>query len=146
MFLNYFRMILGKFRKLILLVSLILPLMASCSKPEGYQRVEGMIWNTSYHITYKGPVTLKDSILPALNDVGHSLSVFEKNSLVSELNRNDSVEYDSHMLKVYEASKKINSISRGTFDPTVSPLIEAWGFGRSHTPTRDTLAIDSVLE
>lgn len=117
----------------------------SCRKNESYVKAEGMIWNTVYHITYKGKPELKDSILPVLNEVGKSLSVFDKSSLVSELNRSESMEGDRHMLKVYDASVSINKLSKGKFDPTVSPLVDAWGFGRGHEVTRDTLAIDSIL-
>lgn len=116
-----------------------------CGKKSGYQRVEGMIWNTIYHITYKGPSELQDSILPVLNEVGKSLSVFDRNSLVSQLNEADSIMTDGHLQKIYETSVKINRLSKGNFDPTVSPLVDAWGFGIGHTPTADTLAIDSIL-
>lgn len=104
-----------------------------------------MIWNTLYHVTYKGPASLQDSILPVLNEVGRSLSVFDSNSLVSLLNNSDSVRADSHLRKVYLASRRINELSAGRFDPTVSPLVDAWGFGPSHQASNDTLAIDSIL-
>lgn len=105
-----------------------------------------MIWNTVYHITYQGSPQLQDSIIPIFNEVGHSLSVFEPNSLVSQLNAGDSILADSHLLTVYIASRKINEMSDGNFDPTVSPLIDAWGFGKGHTPGADTLAIDSIMK
>lgn len=117
-----------------------------CRPTSEYVRTEGMIWNTVYHISYKGRPELRDSILPVLNEVGKSLSVFDRNSLVSQLNSQNKVKADSHLSKVYDASKKINSISNGMFDPTLSPLIDAWGFGLGHTPNKDTLAIDSILK
>lgn len=108
--------------------------------------MEGMIWNTLYHITYKGSPTLQDSVMEVLNEVGGSLSVFDKNSLTSRLNNSDSISADRHLKKVYEESLRINRISKGSFDPTVAPLVDAWGFGLGHTPTADTLAIDSIRE
>lgn len=119
--------------------------LSACSKEEKYFKSEGMIWNTVYHITYKGPSELQDSILPVLNEVGKSLSVFDSNSLVSKLNREDSVKADSYLITVYDASRRINSLSGGRFDPTVSPLVDAWGFGIGHTPSIDTIAVDSIL-
>lgn len=118
----------------------------ACSKNDTYVKSEGMIWNTIYHITYKGSPQLQDSILPVLNEVSASLSVFDKNSLVSRLNDSQKVEADQHLKLIYETSRKIHSLSKGVFDPTVSPLVDAWGFGRGHNPTKDTLAIDSLLE
>ena len=136
-----------KSQKLLLLIKLavIIIILTGCGKKEGYVKTEGMIWNTIYHITYKGDENLQDSILPVLNEVSKSLSVFDNNSLVSKLNNSDSVKADRHMLTVYESSKRINELSKGNFDPTVSPLVDAWGFGRGHTTSRDTISIDSLL-
>lgn len=117
---------------------------SACSKNEDYVKCEGVIWNTSYHITYKGPKSLQDSIIPVMNRVSRSLSVFDKNSLVSLLNILDSLKVDSIFITVFDASKKIHEYSGGKFDPTVGPLIDAWGFGINHTPTSDTLLIDSI--
>lgn len=139
-------MISHKITLIFTLLSIILSFNTGCSKNENYVKTEGMIWNTLYHITYKGNPELKDSILPVLNDVGKSLSVFDKNSLVSKLNCSESIVGDEFLLAVYDASKRINELSKGKFDPTVSPLIDAWGFGKGHEATRDTLAIDSILQ
>lgn len=105
-----------------------------------------MIWNTVYHITYNGPKQLQDSILPILNNVSKSLSVFDSSSLVTLLNESDRVKADVSLIEVYDESKKIHHISKGFFDPTISPLIDAWGFGLGHKPTADTLAVDSIME
>ncbi len=127
-----------------LLASLIM-LMAQSCLPDSYIKEEGMIWNTTFHITYKGAPELKDSILAVLNDVGKSLNVFDENSLVSKLNSGDSILADHHLLKVYSESRIINEASKGLFDPTLSPLISAWGFGPGHTASADPTAIDSIL-
>lgn len=127
------------------LLALIFLSLSSCQK-SGYVKMEGMVWNTVYHITYNGPESLKDSVLTVLQEVSNSLNVFNDNSLVSKLNKSDSIKADSHLLAVFESSKKINSLSHGNFDPTLSPLITAWGFGKGHQPTLDTLKIDSILQ
>lgn len=117
----------------------------ACHKSD-YVKMEGMVWNTVYHITFYGPESLKDSVLIVLQDVSKSLNVFDESSLVSELNKSDSILADSHLLTVFEESKKINVLSDGSFDPTLSPLITAWGFGKGHQPTADTLRTDSILK
>ena len=138
-------MILRKNIKLFSAIAFIFCLNAACSHKETYVKTEGMIWNTIYHITYKGSPLLQDSVLPILNEVSRSLSVFEKTSLVSRLNDTTELEIDSHFITVYEAAKRINMQSGGRFDPTVSPLVDAWGFGLGHQAGKDTLAIDSIL-
>lgn len=129
-----------------IIYSILIIFFPSCEKSNSYHKIQGMIWNTTYHITFQGPQTLQDSILPILNEVSHSLSIFENNSIVNQLNNSKSVMADRHLLKVYDKSKEINHLSSGMFDPTVSPLITAWGFGPGHKPTTDTLAIDSLLK
>ena len=114
-------------------------------KEERFQRSEGMVWNTVYHITYKGAPLFEDSVLNVMSQVSESLNVFDSTSLVSQLNLYEKIKADQNLITVYSASKKINSISNRKFDPTLSPLITAWGFGLGHKPTADTLAIDSIL-
>lgn len=130
------------FNSLLILCAL---LSSSCHPSPTYQREEGMIWNTVYHITYESDIHLGDSILATLEKVGKSLSVFDKSSLVSKVNEADSIEIDDMFADVYNASLKINKASTGMFDPTISPLITAWGFGPGHTVSADSTAVDSIL-
>lgn len=117
----------------------------SCSGGNGWQMEQGMVWNTTYHITYKGAAELKDSVLKVLGEIGKSLNVFDGESLVSRVNITDSTAIDTHFRSVYTMSQLVNTASGGMFDPTLSPLITAWGFGPGHEMTADTLAVDSIL-
>lgn len=111
-----------------------------------YQNAEGMIWNTTYHVTYNGGSELKDSIMQVLNKVGASLNVFDENSLVSRVNVSDSTAVDTDFIRVYVESVKVNRLTDGAFDPTLGPLIEAWGFGKGHKAMGDTARIDSLMK
>lgn len=111
-----------------------------------YQNAEGMIWNTTYHVTYNGGPELKDSIMQVLNKVGASLNVFDEKSLVSRVNVSDSTAVDTDFIRVYVESVKVNRLTDGAFDPTLGPLIEAWGFGKGHKATGDTARIDSLMK
>ncbi len=118
---------------------------ASCRPSAPYRHAEGVIWNTVYHMTFDGDESLADSIRPVLERVGRSLSVFDPESLVSRLKASDSCKADSMLKDIYSLSARIHRQSGGMFDPTLSPLITAWGFGKGHKPTADTLRIDSLL-
>ncbi len=120
-------------------------LISSCGKKEEYRCDEGMVWHTSYHITYRSGTDLTDSIVAVFSEVGGSLNVFDPASLASRVNMSDSVGIDDNYARVYEMSRKINRLTGGAFDPTLGPLITAWGFGKGHSATRDTLRIDSLL-
>ncbi len=121
-------------------------LTSSCRREAGYHTLRGGIWHTLYTITYQGPVSLEDSVLTVLDAVGSSLSVFDSASVVSRVNNAAvSAEVDSAFARIYRLSRKVSALSGGAFDPTVSPLIEAWGFGKSRVPVADTTAVDSIL-
>lgn len=124
----------------------ILSSLLSCRKENSYIKDEGLVWNTAYHITYKSDENFHDSIVELFEKVSKSLSIFDAASIVSQVNKQDTTEIDERFKTVYETSLKINEISGGVFDPTVSPLVTAWGFGPRHTPTADTVAIDSLLQ
>lgn len=119
-------------------------LAAACSKRD-YRKTEGLIWNTTYHIIYEGVPSLNDSILKTLEEVNRSLNVFDSTSLVSRANLAESIVIDRHFKEVYETSRRINEASDGLFDPTLSPLIKAWGFGQGHKSSADTLKIKEIL-
>lgn len=120
-------------------------LLAGCKRKE-YLTDSGMVWNTIYNITYESDRQFTDSILHVFETVGRSVSAFDSTSVVSRVNRSaEPVAVDSAFIKVYLMSQHINRISGGAFDPTLSPAIRAWGFGKGHKATADTTRIDSIL-
>lgn len=121
-------------------------LFTSCVGGNKQYKAEGVAWNTQYHITYSASKPLNDSIQPILREVELSLSPFCPNSLITRINKWEDVEVDSMLAKVFDTSKQINTWSKGMFDPTVSPIINLWGFGYKNygkAPTQSQ--IDNAL-
>lgn len=141
--------LLHKILILFFFIGITLTSISSCGNKEKtdvpYIKTEGAIWNTAYHITYQASRNIDDSIRAVLDRVGKSLSVFDSASLVSKVNLQDSTPVNTDFIKVYVMSRRINKISGGAFDPTLAPLIRAWGFEKGHTPSIDTLLIDSLM-
>ena len=79
----------------------------SCSPSPQWHTAEGSIWHTTYRITYLSATNLDDSILHTMLTVEKSLSPFAPSSRISRINRNET----------------------DSTDPTVSPLVNLWGFG-----------------
>lgn len=132
-----------------LLILLIASLTActGCNK-NGWYKEQGIIWTTQYHITCNGPAGLEDSVMMLLNQVDASLSAFNPNSLVSHINKDpEGGVVDELLSEVFAKSLYVNDKSGGVFDPTVSALINLWGFGfTGHAPqTPDDAQIDSAL-
>ncbi len=117
-----------------------------CRRADRWHKEQGMIWNTVWHATYEGEENFISDCMDSLEAVGASLSVFDDNSLVSRINSGLQSSADSHFSDVYNISRHVNTLSHGMFDPTVSPLVEAWGFGKNRAPEADSAIIASRLD
>lgn len=109
-----------------------------------FQKDEGMVFGTIYHITYQSDTNYQKEIEAELQKVDHSLSPFNKTSIISCVNRNEKVKVDEMFSEVFQLAEKISGDTDGAFDITVAPMVNAWGFGfkTGNPPTRQT--IDSL--
>lgn len=129
---------------LFLVVFLSTSAIRRCGK-NTYRYDEGLIFGTFYHITYKYPESLSGEIKNRLLQFDASLSPFNDTSIISQVNRNEPVETDRWFEHVFNASRRIYTRTGGTFDPTVSPLVNAWGFGFKKGVIPDSVQVDSLL-
>ena len=125
---------------------LILTHSRSEAKPE-YRTAQGLVFGTSYHITYLYNADLQEDIEHTLALVDNALSMFNPNSTISAVNRSESVFVDDTLfLKVYRRAMEISDLTGGAFDITVAPAVNAWGFGFKHAENIRQATIDSLLE
>lgn len=103
-----------------------------------YQHNTGYIFGTVYHITYQYDTDLNAEILAELNKVDASLSMFNKQSVITRVNNNQNIEVNDMFTDVFTLAEKISNDTNGAFDITVAPLVNAWGFGfkNGQLPTR----------
>lgn len=94
-----------------------------------YFHNQGNVFGTYYNIRYEGTEDLHNAIKQRLQEFDHSLSMFNPQSVISKVNRNDSVATDSLFEAMYNEAYTISRLSNGAFDITVAPLVNAWGFG-----------------
>lgn len=129
---------------------LFLVLMLSCTsgskRNDLYYQDQGEIFATGYHIKYAYNRSLEEEILAELHKFDMSLNPFKENSIITKVNRNEPVELDSFFLKVFRRSEEISRTTDGKFDITVSPLINAWGFGFQNMDSVTPEIIDSLKE
>jgi thiamine biosynthesis lipoprotein len=108
----------------------------------------GETQGTYYAVTYfssdgKSYQTEVDSILKV---VDQSVSMWAPNSLLSRINRNETgVIPDVILTDLVKRSGEIFEETGGAFDPTVGPLVNAWGFGFSGKMKMDQHIVDSLL-
>ncbi|MDY3074078.1 MAG: FAD:protein FMN transferase, partial [Prevotella sp.] len=106
----------------------------------------GLVFGTSYNITYQSNDNLKPEIEKALAEVDASLSPFNEKSVITHVNKNEAVTLDDHFITVFRLSSEIYKDTEGAFDITVAPLVNAWGFGFKNGITPDRHAIDSLMQ
>lgn len=120
--------------------------LAACRQRD-YRQCSGTAWGTTYHITYSSDRALDDSIAAVIGQVDMTLSPFQRQSVVSLVNRGDTLATHPWLTHIIEFSQQVCSISGGAFDPTLAPLINLWGFGyvpgRDEGPSQEQ--IDSVM-
>ncbi len=108
----------------------------------------GETMGSYYAVTYyaENRLVQQKEVEALLQTINKSLSTWDKNSLISAINNAQSKHItDSFFRQLFNTSKNINTISKGAFDPTASPLFEAWGFGLKNAENLDSTAIDSIL-
>ena len=107
----------------------------------------GFAQGTSYSIKYMSSEDYHHEIDSLLTVIDNSLSTYNTNSLLSQLNSGDtSLLLDTHFVRVFKASQHISLLSDGLFDCTVAPLVEAWGFGPDDRQEVDSLYIATLLQ
>lgn len=132
-------------RKLLVLLAAAL-LAASCSRAPQWHADEGTAWGTVYHIAYRAPRPLHDSIRAAMRAVELSVSPFDSASRIAAINAGRTDTLDAMLHRLVEESQRVCRLSGGMFDPTVMPVVDLWGFGPSGAGAEPSQAqIDSAL-
>lgn len=85
-----------------------------------------------------------DSLLKVWNQ---SMSTYIPDSEISLFNRDSCFHFVSeYFYPVLEKSKEVYENTSGAFDPTVGPLVNAWGFGPEDSMNPDSAVVDSLLQ
>lgn len=111
-----------------------------------FQQTEDMVFGTVMHATYQYDRDLHDEIMEALREVDGSLSMFNPNSTLAKINRDEEDQADSLVQVVFAIAQQISQATDGAFDVTVAPLVNAWGFGFKNGALPDSLQVDSLLQ
>ncbi len=110
------------------------------SATKKYFKFSGKTMGTMYNITIgresKGIQKKVDQLLLEIND---ELSTYIPSATISKINSADKkfaiqdtkdyVNRNKHFKKVFSRSKEIYKMSEGSFEPTIMPLVNYWGFG-----------------
>ena len=119
----------------------------SSAKPEPMM-ISGETMGTSYHITYFDQRTrnFKSSVDSLLILVNKSINNYDPESDVSKFNKGTSFKFSlPYFLPLIVKAQEVVKATSGAFDPTVMPLVYAWGFGsKKDNPIPSATQIDSL--
>lgn len=139
-----------------------LAFLSACGGGEGdkqnqYHGISGETMGTYYKITYfhpeVGPKELKVAVDSVLGVFNASLSTYIENSTISQFNQSkDTFDFSEQNVantlfeKVLTYSDQVYEETDGAFDPTVMPLVNAWGFGFEKAEEVDSNMVDSLMQ
>ena len=128
-----------KIISLILVISLL-----SCSDPDSNQGISGFTMGTSYSVSWVATDGLteidskqiKNAIDIRLDEINQLMSTYDNRSQISIVNQSYKTGWQSvakELASLVQTSLEICAQSQGTFDITIGPLVNLWGFGSSDT-------------
>lgn len=132
-------------------IILLFILFFNCSKwnKSSIKESYGEIFGSTYFINYESKNNYQISFDSIFNEINYSVNTYDKNSLLSKWNNSSGkkIKINKHLKELFLQSKKLYELSNGVFDPTVSLLVDFYGFGskkKSNNPTSHQ--IDSILQ
>ncbi len=126
----------------VLIIGTVLIIRQQRSLP--YQHDSGFVFGTVYHITYQSDENLQKGIEAEMQKVDDALSTFNKNSIISRVNRNEAVKLNDMFIDVFTLAERVSKETEGAFDITVAPMVNVWGFGFKNGTTPSKHVIDSL--
>ena len=112
------------------------------------RRLEGATMGTTYHITYfdSGERNFQSAVDSLLVLVNKSINTYDTTSEISRFNRSRR-SFVFQLPYFYPPLKKSQEVvigSQSAYDPTVMPLVNAWGFGPKKIERPDTAEVLAV--
>ncbi len=113
--------------------------------------IEGRTMGTTYRILYFDEPLRRDfkhAVDSLLTRVNASINNYDPKSDISRFNRSRRGIRPrfSHLCDIFNYARNIHDASGGAFDPTVGPLIDAWGFGPGKLSPPGPSRIDSLKQ
>ena len=133
-------------KKIVLLITGLLVL-ASCNKPQKIV-LQGLAQGSYYAITYydeKGR-NFQHEVDSIFHAVDMSVNLWVDSSIISKVNRNEEVTLDSIFINNFNIAQEAAQLSDGYFDPTISPIVAAWGFSYKTGDSITPQLIDSLKQ
>lgn len=133
-------------RVFILIISLVF--LASCEKSPKKIVLQGLAQGSYYAVTYfdEQNRNFQHEIDSIFHAVDLSVNLWVDSSVISKVNRNEEVALDSIFVDNFNIAQEAAKLSDGYFDPTISPIVAAWGFSYKTGDSITPQLIDSLKQ
>ncbi len=134
--------------KRLFLLMIGLTVLASCVKQPKKMMLQGEAQGSYYTVTYYD--SLERNFQPQIDSIFHtvdvSVNLWDSTSVITKVNRNEDVVLDSIFVDNFRIAQEAAALSGGYFDPTISPIVAAWGFSYKHGDSITPQLIDSLKQ
>ena len=132
-------------RKAFLVIIGLLTL-ASCNKQPQKVVLQGLAQGSYYAVTYFDDEgrNFQQEIDSIFHAVDMSVNLWVDSSVISNVNRNEDVTLDAIFIDNFNIAQEAARLSDGYFDPTISPVVVAWGFSYKNGDSITPQLIDSL--
>ena len=121
-------------------------LMASCSRQPQKVVLQGLAQGSYYPTTYfdEEERNFQREVDSIFHAVDLSVNLWVDSSIISKVNRNEEVTLDPIFIDNFNIAQEAARLSDGYFDPTISPIVAAWGFSYKSGDSITPQLIDSL--
>ena len=125
-----------------------LMMLASCGHQPKKMVLQGLAQGSYYAVTYydEQERNFQHEIDSIFHAVDMSVNLWVDSSVISKVNRNEEVVLDDIFIDNFNIAQKAARLSDGYFDPTISPIVAAWGFSYKHGDSITPQLIDSLKQ
>ena len=121
---------------------------ASCGRQSHKIVLQGLAQGSYYAVTYYDAENR--NFQPEIDSIFHavdmSVNLWVDSSIISKVNRNEDITLDSIFLDNFRIAMETARLSDGYFDPTISPIVAAWGFSYKSGDSITPQLIDSLKQ
>jgi thiamine biosynthesis lipoprotein len=144
-----------------LVIAVCVLFIAACGplEPRWYSQ-EGETMGTTYHVQYRSTKNRQKDIDRLLDEINRAVSTYIPTSTISVFNNTGVLaiplaengepqsRLHGHFFANLEVAYDVFKLSGGYFDPTVGPLVEAWGFGSDgrEVPALDSASVSELID
>ena len=125
-----------------------LVMLAACGRQPQRIVLQGLAQGSYYAVTYFDEENR--NFQPKIDSIFHavdmSVNLWVDSSIISKVNRNEDVTLDSIFIDNFNIAQEAARLSDGYFDPTISPIVAAWGFSYKSGDSITPQLIDSLKQ